>query len=115
MTWETLVGEFKAIAQDAWDNQVQPELNEHAKEVLSDIRNSSISLSEEQKKEVAYYNDTYRNYIRKNFGNLRISNDGVPLNVKWMEWSEKYPDLFNPETTDLFQHILHLSQNINNR
>lgn len=115
MTWETFLNECTAIAQDAWDNQKAPELDSYAKEILTDIRSSKISLTEEQKKETAYHNDTYRDYLRNNFGNIKIANDGVPLDVKWMEWSEKYPDLFNPETTDLFQHILHLSQNINNR
>lgn len=115
MTWETFLNECTAIAQDAWDNQKAPELDSYAKEILTDIRSSKISLTEEQKKETAYHNDTYRDYLRNNFGNIKIANDGVPLDVKWMEWSGKYPDLFNPETTDLFQHILHLSQNINNR
>lgn len=115
MTWETFLNECTAIAQDAWDNQKAPELDSYAKEILTDIRSSKISLTEEQKKETAYHNDTYRDYLRNNFGNIKIANDGVPLDVKWMEWSEKYPDLFNPEITDLFQHILHLSQNINNR
>lgn len=113
--WNVLLAECKAIAQDVWNNQKAPELDSYAKEILTDIRSSKISLTEEQKKETAYHNDTYRDYLRNNFGNIKIANDGVPLDVKWMEWSEKYPDLFNPETTDLFQHILHLSQNINNR
>ena len=112
--WNVLLAECKAIAQDVWDNR-KNEITAEGKEILAEIRKTKVSLDYIQKSKIANYYGSYDVFRKKNFGNIKIANDGVPLNVKWMEWSEKYPDLFNPETTDLFQHILHLSQNINNR
>lgn len=52
LAWETFFNECTAIAQDAWDNQKAPELDSYAKEILTDIRSSKISLTEEQKKKL---------------------------------------------------------------
>ena len=87
-TFETLVDEFKAIAQDVWDNR-KNEITAEGKEILSDIKNAKVYFDDVQKQEIEYYYGTVNEFRKKNFGNLRISNDGVPLDVKWMEWSEK--------------------------
>lgn len=112
--WNVLLAECKAIAQDVWDNR-KNEITAEGKEILAEIRKTKVSLDYIQKSKIANYYGSYDVFRKKNFGNIKIANDGVPLDVKWMEWSEKYPDLFNPETTDLFQHILHLSQKIKKR
>ena len=49
------------------------------------LKSTRIKLSDQQKKEVAYYYDSYENFRRKMFGTLTLAEDGAYLDSVWSE------------------------------
>lgn len=72
--------------------------DEYTKRILQDIRSTSISLSETQKQEAKYLFGKHWN--RSFFGNITITDKGVPLEAKWQDWAEQYPHLFETDITE---------------
>lgn len=72
--------------------------DEYTKMILQDIRNTKISLSETQKQEAKYLFGKHWN--RSFFGNITITDNGVPLESIWQDWAEKYPHLFDTDITE---------------
>lgn len=66
-------------------------------------KGTKIKLSEQQKKEIAYYYGSYENFRRKNFGKIRLSEEGSTLDSLWGEMSELWPEFFEPDTHELEQ------------
>ncbi|MBP3577710.1 MAG: hypothetical protein J6K15_06335 [Lachnospiraceae bacterium] len=73
--------------------------NNYAKEILSALRDTGISLSDAQKETARNIHgaDWTKNYL----GRVLVTNDGVPLEKAWQQWSEKYPDVFDSKTSDV--------------
>lgn len=76
-------------------SQSNLELTDYAKDVLKDIREMKISLDAVQKEEVANAYGSYNEFRKATFGRLSLSNEGIPLDTMWQEWSAKYPELFD--------------------
>lgn len=66
-------------------------------------KGTKIKLSEQQKKEIAYYYGSYDKFRRKNFGKIRLSEEGSTLDSLWGEMSELWPEFFEPDTHELEQ------------
>ena len=101
VSWETI----KEKSQDAVDwlmsnEYYKPVRNEEANEILSHLRHSRISLSESQKKEVAYRYGSYNEYRKKNMGRVIFTNDGVNLDSVWQELAELFPGHFDTEISE---------------
>ena len=77
------------------ESQNNLELSDYAKDVLKDIRETKISLDSVQKEEVANAFGSYNEFRKSTFGRLSLSNEGVPLDSMWQEWSARYPELFD--------------------
>lgn len=77
------------------ESQNNLELSDYAKDVLKDIRETKISLDSVQKEEVANAFGSYNEFRKATFGRLSLSNEGVPLDSMWQEWSARYPELFD--------------------
>ena len=92
-SYDTLYNEAKAIAKKIVDNK-KKEISPENQAVIDDIRSTAVKLSESQKKEVAYYYGSYGNFRRSNLKNINISNDGIPLDIRYKELQEAYPGLF---------------------
>ncbi len=103
-TYDDLYNRANAIAKRMLDMRKQA-LDPEAKEILDLIRKSKIRLSEAQKNEAAYYYDSYNNYRLSNIGSITVSNEGVPLDTQWQEWSEFYPYVFDKNTNPLTQAV----------
>ncbi len=103
-TYDDLYNRANAIAKRMLDMRKQA-LDPEAKEILDLIRKSKIRLSEAQKNEAAYYYDSYNNYRLSNIGSITVSNEGVPLDTQWQEWSELYPYVFDKNTNPLTQAV----------
>jgi len=76
------------------------QLSEDAVELLNEIRNTPVSLNSKQKAEVAYIYGSYNDYRKQNIGRLNLKNGATPLDIKWQEWSEAYPHLFDEGLSD---------------
>lgn len=70
-----------------------------------ELRNTGIKVSEEARREVAYQFGSWEQFRRQNFGRIRFTNDGTPLDSLWGELAEKYPGLLDPEANELEQPI----------
>ncbi len=77
------------------ESQNNLELSDYAKGVLKEIRETKISLDSVQKEEVANVFGNYNEFRKSTFGRLSLSNEGVPLDSMWQEWSARYPELFD--------------------
>ncbi|MCI8348671.1 MAG: hypothetical protein HFE74_04435 [Firmicutes bacterium] len=82
------------------------ELTAEAKEILSDIKDSRITLSDVQKDEAAYHYGSYGSYRGSLFGKTNIVNDGLNLDTKWQEWSEMYPEIFDSNVAEADQPVV---------
>ena len=99
LTWEEVFRRCYVVA-DAMLNEAKPniEVNDYYKELLWDVKNSKISLSESQKAEASHIFGSHWN--RNFFGKTIISNDGISLEAQWMEWADKYPGIFDKDISD---------------
>ncbi len=99
LTWE----EISEIAQPAVDFLVDnlsknTQLDEYAVSVLKEIKSQRISLSDEQKSEVASQYGSYNDYRKSVLGSVTISDsNAIPLDQRWSELSTMYPDVFNAD------------------
>lgn len=82
-------------------NNLEP--SDYAKGVLKEIKSRSIKVDALQKKEAAYHWGSYNDFRRKNFGRANFSENGTPLDTLWKQWSEMYPELFDPEISPVDQ------------
>lgn len=96
LTWEEVFSKCYDIA-DAMLAEAKPEIivDDYSKYLLREIRNSRISLDEEQKKEAQHHFG--KNWNRQFMGKVIISNDGTNIDAKWQEWSHMYPEIFDAE------------------
>ena len=86
----------KAMEMAKWLDSKLPEQvvykNDNAFEILRDIREKGIMLSDEQKKEAAYYAGSLSAYRKMNIGSFRIVNEGgVALTDLWEQLMADYP------------------------
>lgn len=98
--WDILMSKATDTAQrilaDVRERKVQ---NDYAKMILDTLRTTRVSLNDTQKAEAkyAYGKDWYKNY----FGRVLVTNDGIPLDSMWQEWSMMYPDVFDADISDV--------------
>ena len=99
VTWDTLMLKATdAASRIVAEKRERTVPNDYAKEILYVLRNTKVSLNEVQKAEAkyAYGKDWYKMY----FGRVLVTNDGIPLDSMWQEWSQMYPDVFDADMTD---------------
>jgi hypothetical protein len=80
------------------------------------LRERRITLSERDKKDFADWSD----FLRSNFGTLKIVNDGTPVDTVYMELAEEYrssfpgkhaPRGFDKADSDVCQELIHGGDN----
>lgn len=98
LAWDDVFIRCYEVASNLLDKQRGTKVtNDYFKAVLSDIRNTRISLSEEQVQEArSVYGEKYRNAF---MGRVMITKDGISLDQMWQEWAYKYPDIFKEDVT----------------
>ena len=99
LTWEEVFSRSYNVA-DAMVKEAKPvvEVNDYYKQILDDIRKTRISLSESQKKEAQAIFD--KNWNRRFFGKVTITDSGTAIESQWQEWAGLYPDLFRTDISD---------------
>ena len=95
VTWDDLFARLYGIAEDVLAEASVTTTNDYYDDIYKDIRNTEISLSEEQKKYVKSMLGV--NWHKAFFGKIKVSDKGIPLNSKWEEWAGKYPNVFTEE------------------
>lgn len=100
VTWDILMLKATDIAQRiVAEKRERTVPNDYAKEILSVLRTTKVSLNETQKAEAkyAYGKDWYKMF----FGRVLITNDGIPLDSMWQQWAQMYPDIFDADMSDV--------------
>ena len=102
-----------ALFGEAWDKGIKTDEtfyndNKYIKDELAD---TAISISESDAHDIPDFND----WRKRQFGKLKISRSGIPVDVRYTELSEQRPDLFPPEITaasDQLQRMANVSAQI---
>jgi hypothetical protein len=100
LTWEGIEAYAMPAAEWLRDNMVSKNTDPYAEEITSELRGLRMKLSEGQKSEVAYRYGSYNDFRKQTvgYGVFTSKDDAYPLEDQWKELSEKYPDVFPPET-----------------
>lgn len=107
---EMSVSDFEYLAEsivrpliEQSENNLQ--ISDYAKDVLNDIKKTTIKLDGMQKKESAYHYGSYGNLRKSLFGRANFSENGTQLNTLWQQWAETYPDLFDADISPVDQPV----------
>ena len=72
-------------------------LRDQYKDLRKSMRETAITLTDEQKQEAANITGSYGRYRQSLMGSFKLVNEGgTPLDTMWTEWSGQYPELFTP-------------------
>lgn len=72
-------------------------LRDQYKDLRKNMRETAITLTDEQKQEAANITGSYGRYRQSLMGSFKlVSEGGTPLDTMWTEWSGQYPELFTP-------------------
>ena len=99
LTWEEVFEKSYHIAEEILA-EAKPitMVNDYYKQILKDIRNTSISLSKSQKAEAQHIFG--KNWNRNFFGKVIVTDKGLPIDSQWQEWSSMYPGFFDADVND---------------
>lgn len=100
LVWEDMFDKSMEIAR--WLDNKLPEQrvykNPYAVEILRDIREKGIMLSDKQKEEAAYYAGSLAAYRKMNIGSFKIVNEGgISLTDLWERLVTDYPGAISQE------------------
>lgn len=70
------------------------------------FRETALSLSEEAQTELENLYGGYEAFRKRNFGGMKLTKDGQPLDSLWGEISKKWPELFPADTVPQEQPLL---------
>ena len=99
LTWDEVFSRCYGVADQMYA-EMKPtvEVNEFYKSILADIKKTRVSFNESQKMEARHAFD--KNWNRYFFGRITLTNDGIPLESMWADWSQQYPDIFRADIND---------------
>ena len=84
---------------------MQKEISPEAKEILKEIRSTGVTLNEVQRQEAANQFGSYNNFRKAAMGSIKIMNNATPLDVRWSELAEAYPQWFDKDISDADQAV----------
>ena len=95
--------DFAGIGYQVIDQSrsVDKTLYNNYKNVRDYLRNTSITLSENQRSEASARYDGYGSYRKSLFGSVNLKKEGTPLDIAWMELSNMAPELFDEDIADV--------------
>ena len=105
ITYDEVIARTAEVAKAVLEESavLNTDMSEQYSALSEYAKGTKIKLSEQQKKEIAYYYGSYENFRRKNFGKIRLSEEGSTLDSLWGEMSELWPEFFEPDTHELEQ------------
>lgn len=105
ITYDEVIARTAEVAKAVLEESavLNTDMSEQYSALREYAKSTKIKLSEQQKKEIAYYYGSYDKFRRKNFGKIRLSEEGSTLDSLWGEMSELWPEFFEPDTHELEQ------------
>lgn len=98
MTYEALMDSLMPIADYVVKNArvLNDQLYQEYKELRDDLRTTRMTLSEPYRNDLAGY-ESYNDFRKHYRGKLLLTNDGIPVDVKYQELSSQYPEYFSAD------------------
>ena len=96
LQWYNVMVKAEDIAYEMMRTEPNVPAN-YFKEVMSDIRQDKVSLSDEQLAEANNLYGNYGNLHRALFGRINLVKNGTPLEEQWAKWSQAYPTVFKAD------------------
>ena len=90
--------------------QMDTTVSDQLTELKDYLRNTGLSLNEDQKAEAAAMYGSYNDFRRQVFGTIKLTRDGVPLDVAWGELHDAYPWLFDTDGTDMLESLVRAAE-----
>lgn len=90
--------------------QMDTTVSDQLTELKDYLRNTGLSLNEDQKAEAAAMYGSYNDFRRQVFGTIKLTRDGVPLDVAWVELHDAYPWLFDTDGTDMLESLVRAAE-----
>lgn len=78
--------------------QVDTELTQQYKNLRKQIRNTKINITDQDKADLASAGG-YNEFRRRNFGRMKLGNDGISVDSLYQELSAQHPELFSEDVT----------------
>lgn len=105
ITYDEVIARTAEVAKAVLEESavLNTDMSEQYSALSEYAKGTKIKLSEQQKKEIAYYYGSYDKFRRKNFGKIRLSEEGSTLDSLWGEMSELWPEFFEPDAHELEQ------------
>lgn len=105
ITYDEVIARTAEVAKAVLEESavLNTDMSEQYSALREYAKGTKIKLSEQQKKEIAYYYGSYDKFRRKNFGKIRLSEEGSTLDSLWGEMSELWPEFFESDTHELEQ------------
>lgn len=72
------------------------EMRDQYKDMLKGIRNTKLKLDEQHRGDLDQVGG-YSDFRKKNFGKIRLSNEGIEVDSYYQELASQYPELFDAE------------------
>ena len=76
------------------------------KDLKDNLKTRRISISDADKGDIP----DYGKFRQRNWGTLKITNDGTPVDVVYQDLNEQYPDLFPSDITHPAEQLQHISK-----
>ena len=76
----------------------EEQTGENTKELKKRIRNTKLDMSNEK---LQMGKQDYNEFRKRNFGNLKLGNDGMSVDSFYQELSEMYPNYFDPSVNNV--------------
>lgn len=107
--------DFEAVADIAYDTAaeivenldiVDDTLWNQYRELREYVRKTPIALTEEDKSEIPDYAD----WRKSNFGRIKVSDKGLPIDMFYQELSDQWPEMFSKEITNPAEQAMRVSE-----
>ena len=104
LKWYNVMAKAEEIANEMM--QLNVPVN-YFREVMNDIRQDRVSLSEEQYAEAVKLYGSYGNLHKALFGSVNLAKSGRPLEAQWKDWSKAFPTVFKADisATDMVKEL----------
>lgn len=66
------------------------------KRLLNWVRNTPVSISDTDKADIGGV-DSFNEFRKKNFGSIRLTNSGTPIDIAYQELSQQFPQYFDAQ------------------
>lgn len=92
--WQDVMVKTNEIATFLMNRDLKVPVN-YFKEVMSNVRKDTFTLSAEQRAKAEEMFGGYSNFHKAMFGRVNVTKEGTTLEERWNNWSKLYPSIFD--------------------